>query len=60
MIETIPADLNDTLVEAVKEEIELGGDAGSVVASVLNSLADNSYVIAPAPNGDADNGMPSA
>lgn len=44
---TIPEGLKDILIEAIKEELELGGDAGSVVACVENTLAEERYDIRP-------------
>ncbi len=44
---TIPADLKDTLIETIKEELELGGDAGSVLACVSDTLVEERYDIRP-------------
>lgn len=44
---TIPAGLKDVLSEAIKEELQLGGDAGSVVSCVGDTLAEERYDIRP-------------
>ena len=43
----IPTELQSALTEAIKEELALGGDAGSVVACVDNTLAEEGYNISP-------------
>lgn len=40
---TIPTELQSALVEAVAEELSLGGDAGSVVACMRDTLANEGY-----------------
>lgn len=42
---TIPTELQSTLVEAVAEELSLGGDAGSVVACMRDTLANEGYEV---------------
>lgn len=42
---TIPTELKSALIEAVQEELRLGGDASTVVPCTLDTLANEGYEV---------------